>query len=390
MSSEEQKQQSEESKESTSLAEQPKGRELAEPITRRGLSEATWMALCFSVFPGAKSESILLAVDYCKARGLDVLKKPVHIVPMKVKDQKQNRWVWRDVIMPGVSELRTTAFRTKEYVGQDEPVFGPEIEYLGVKAPEWCKITVYRLLAGQPRPFPHVERFSEMVATTKAKAGGDDPDDDEAGQNSTGRRVNSMWTRRPYGQSAKVAEAGALRKAFPEELGTTYAAEEMEGKVMEGQFSEPETSAPAAPTSVADSLRQPRQLSAAPTAVKIQPEAKPEAEPVKEKTKRTRAAKEKPAPAEAAKTEPQTGTAEEEPIDVQPEESATTTEEKPDRLRTVHDAMKRLEAAGVPSIEIDDCIDAGSGVRVAKLIPEGDEAAVLAMLERKLKQVKAK
>ena len=41
-----------------------------------------------------------------------------------------------------------------------------------------------------------------------------------------------MWEKRPIGQFDKCLEA-ALRKAFPEEVGSMYAAEEMEGRVID-------------------------------------------------------------------------------------------------------------------------------------------------------------
>jgi hypothetical protein len=96
---------------------------LDDALSRRGIQPEMWAALTNSVFPGAKEESIFLAVDYCKARNLDVMKKPVHIVGMMVTDAKTNNSSWRDVIMPGIYELRMTAFRTQEYAGIDREEF---------------------------------------------------------------------------------------------------------------------------------------------------------------------------------------------------------------------------------------------------------------------------
>jgi len=41
---------------------------------------------------------------------------------------------------------------------------------------------------------------------------------------------NDMWANRPVGQLEKCAEAGGLRRAFPEEIGNALTAEEMEGQ----------------------------------------------------------------------------------------------------------------------------------------------------------------
>lgn len=184
-------------------------------LTERNIDIAVWTTLQNSVFPGAKDESILLAIDYCKARKLDILKKPCHIVPMSVtlsgeKDKNgYDKKIWRDVIMPGIYEQRITAFRTGQMAGQDEPVFGETINYKNVNAPEWCKVTVYRLINNMRCAFSHTEYFVESCATTK--------DGD----------INSVWTKRPRGQLAKCAEAGALRKAFPDELGGVITADEV-------------------------------------------------------------------------------------------------------------------------------------------------------------------
>lgn len=178
-------------------------------LTERNIDTAVWTTLQNSVFPGAKDESILLAVDYCKARKLDILKKPCHIVPMSVTDAKTGNKNWRDVIMPGIYEQRITAFRTGQMAGQDEPVFGDTVTFRGIEAPEWCRVTVYRFINNERCAFSHTEYFCEACATTKDG------------------KPNSMWSKRPRGQLAKCAEAGALRKAFPDELGGVITADEV-------------------------------------------------------------------------------------------------------------------------------------------------------------------
>ncbi|MEG2266146.1 MAG: phage recombination protein Bet [Acinetobacter sp.] len=180
------------------------------------LDESMWSALTSSIFPGAKPESIIMAVEYAKARHLDIMKKPCHIVPMSVKDAKTGLSQWRDVIMPSITEHRITATRTNQYAGQDAPVFGPMVNITfgntSHSVPESCTVTIYRIIHGEKVPFCHTEYFEEACATTKDGS------------------LNSMWTKRKRGQLAKCAEAGALRKAFPEEIGNEYTVEEMQGK----------------------------------------------------------------------------------------------------------------------------------------------------------------
>jgi phage recombination protein Bet len=177
-----------------------------------------------SLYPGAKDESIRMALSYCRAAGLDPLQKPVHIVPMW--DSKAA--AYRDVVMPGIGLYRTQASRTGEAAGVSEPEFGPDVtEVIGgqeITFPAWCRVTVFRLLPnGATAQFTAREFWRENYAVKGGREKSIAP--------------NAMWTKRPYGQLAKCAEAQALRKAFPE-LGAAPTAEEMEGKVIDGGAAE--------------------------------------------------------------------------------------------------------------------------------------------------------
>lgn len=193
-------------------------------LAQRGIDEPTWNALCNTIYPGANPDSVVMAVDYCKARGLDILLKPVHLVPMQVTDARTKEKTWRDVPMPGIGMYRIQADRSGNYAGADEPEFGPDVteEFqdpynqgakIKVTYPQWCKYTVYKMVNGQRVSFHALERWKENYATQSGKT----------------ECPNAMWRKRPYAQLAKCTEAQALRKAWPE-IGSEPTAEEMEGK----------------------------------------------------------------------------------------------------------------------------------------------------------------
>lgn len=193
---------------------------------RFGIDRAAWRVLVEAVYPAAQSvDSILLALSYCRARGYDPLKRVVHIVP--IWDSSKQRMV--DTIWPGIAELRITAFRTGQYAGRDQTVFGQDVTRklgkLEITFPEWAQVTVYRLVGGQRLAFvgPRVY-WREAYAPVKK----DDP------------TPNSMWSRRPRGQLDKCAEAAALRAAFPEAIGGELCAEEASGIVLGDQQRTPQ------------------------------------------------------------------------------------------------------------------------------------------------------
>ncbi|ENO8633011.1 TPA: phage recombination protein Bet [Yersinia enterocolitica] len=185
------------------------------------IDEPTWNALKNSIYPGAKDDSVIMAVSYCRARQLDPLMKPVHLVPMSVKDAVSGKYEMRDVVMPGVGLYRIQADRSGNYAGAQEPEFGPDLTqtFNGVEItfPQWCKYTLSKLMPnGTIVEFSAKEYWLENYAT--------------AGRDT--QAPNAMWKKRPYGQLAKCAEAQALRKGWPE-IGQQPTAEEMEGKSLD-------------------------------------------------------------------------------------------------------------------------------------------------------------
>lgn len=213
-----------------------------------------------SLYPGAAVPSVKMVLGYCKAAGLDPMQKPVHIVPMKVSTGRKDDKGWdikenRDVVMPGIGLYRIQAARTGEYAGVSKPEFGPTrtLEFsaesweegdngrrvkrqtkASMEYPEWCEITVQRLVNGIPRDFPAREYWLENYAT----------------KSSSSAEPNQMWRKRPFGQVAKCAEAQALRKAFPE-VGSAPTADEMEGKSL---FEGEPAAAPAGTVNMGDAV----------------------------------------------------------------------------------------------------------------------------------------
>ena len=201
----------------------------AAALTELGLDVGTWKVLTESIFPSAKTpEGVLLAVRYCQARKLDIMRRPVHVVPMWSKALgREVETVW-----PGIAEVQTTAARTGQWAGMDAPRFGPDKTRtfrgrvrgedgwqdteVTVTFPAWCEVTVYRVVQGTRCPFTETVWWEE----TYSRAGG-----------ARSEVPTDMWVKRPHGQLLKCAKAASLRAAFPEEA--DYTAEEMEGKVIE-------------------------------------------------------------------------------------------------------------------------------------------------------------
>ncbi|WP_295405801.1 recombinase RecT [uncultured Thiocystis sp.] len=90
-----------------------------------------------------------------------------------------------------------------------------EIE-VDLSFPEWCEVTVYRIVGGIRCPFTETTFWEESYS--------------RIGKSEV---PTAMWVKRPRGQLLKCAKAASLRAAFPEEA--SYTAEEMAGKPIDGE-----------------------------------------------------------------------------------------------------------------------------------------------------------
>jgi hypothetical protein len=132
--------------------------------------------------------------------------------------------------MQGINEVEITASRTGAWAGMDLPQWGPDVERVfrgtidnddGSKRavevpltyPQWCAVTVYRIVGGAPRKFTEQLFFDECYARAGFRT----------------EVPNDRWLKSPRQMLHKCTKAATLRAAFPEE-GLGYTAEEMEDR----------------------------------------------------------------------------------------------------------------------------------------------------------------
>lgn len=144
------------------------------------------------VAKGASDNELKLFLYQCKRTGLDPLTRQIYF--MKRGDKM--------TIQTSIDGFRVIAERSGDYAGQDEPEFVRENGSL-----QCAKVRVYR--------FRGETRYCAAVGV--AYMGEYRP---QTGQ-------DFMWKKMPHTMLAKVAEALALRKAYPQDLSGLYTGDEM-------------------------------------------------------------------------------------------------------------------------------------------------------------------
>lgn len=172
------------SEETTALALPSSGGEMTSATILRGLHTVKNV-----LAPDLSDDELKLFAMVAARSGLDPFAKQVYAVKRK----------GRVTFQTGIDGYRSIAARTGMYDGQDEPEYGP-VCGCGDKRPEghpeYATVRVYR--KGVARPIGATAYWHEYKP--------------EAGESGRG---DDMWRRMPRVMIAKVAEALALRKAFP-------------------------------------------------------------------------------------------------------------------------------------------------------------------------------
>lgn len=160
--------------------------------------------------PEASVDELVQFAIECDTTQLNPYRNQIYLVPRY--DRKAGRNVCRTQV--GIDGLRLVAQRTSEFAGRESIEWcGEDGQWLDVwlssVPPAAARCSVRKLINGSVYLVSNVVLYSAYVQKT-----------------SKGKPM-ARWNADPAGQLGKCAEAGALRAAFPQELGSLMTIDEM-------------------------------------------------------------------------------------------------------------------------------------------------------------------
>jgi phage recombination protein Bet len=175
----------------------------AEQTEWTGQQKAALEAIGIGKAPMAQQQ---LFLAQCQRTGLDPFSRQIHMLERRSRT-KDGKWETRWTIQTGIDGYRLIAERTGRWEGTSEPQWcGEDGKWRDVwtsqDPPHAARVLVYK--RGFRMPVVGLAMFAEY----------------DQGQ--------ALWKTKPAHMIAKVAEAQALRKAFPQDMSGIYIAEEVD------------------------------------------------------------------------------------------------------------------------------------------------------------------
>lgn len=163
--------------------------QLSDPETLKSLMEVTFKGLEPAVAKRAMLEGYFRGFKFS-----DFLKKDVYAIP----------YGQGYTLVTSIDFAQKRADSTGHFAGATEPDFGEDPDMGELKGGVYGKVTVFKMVAGEARPFS-AKVYLREYTTQK-----------------------NLWVSKPRTMLGKVARMHALRIAFPEQLAKVYTEEEFD------------------------------------------------------------------------------------------------------------------------------------------------------------------
>jgi phage recombination protein Bet len=172
-------------------------------LSEKDINDLTMSGIIPSDTPVAQ---VTIFARVCEERGLSPFSRQIYLIKRYTK--KGDRFIPQT----GIDGYRSLAARSGLYAGSDDYLYDEGLtvfQMINANRPQpiTATATVWKIIAGMRVPFVASVSWKDYIP-------GDNQD--------------FMWKSKPFMMLGKVAEATALRKGFPENVGGIYIDEEMQ------------------------------------------------------------------------------------------------------------------------------------------------------------------